>query len=83
MMDADFRFKFRRSMSRRPVRTALARRRPTRDTSRAAAGRAGSFNSGKNRVMYDMYEPIVCSSAANCSTGMFAISSAVISFLLH
>ena len=35
----------RRSMSRRPVRTALARLPPTRDTGRAAARRAGSFNS--------------------------------------
>ena len=27
----------------------LARRQPTRDTGRTAAGRAGSFNSGKNQ----------------------------------
>ena len=46
-MDADFRFPS-ICMSRRPVRTALARRPPTSDTGRAAAGRACSFNSGKN-----------------------------------
>ena len=28
-----------------------------------------------------MYEPLVCSSAAKCWTGVFAMSSAVIGFL--
>ena len=41
---------FRQSMSRRPVHTALARRLPTRDTGRAAAGRAGSSSSTPERT---------------------------------
>ena len=47
-MDADFLFPSIYAPS--TLRTALARRQPTRDTGRAAAGRAGSFNSGKNTL---------------------------------
>ena len=36
------------SMSSRPVRSELAQRPPIRAPGRAAAGRVGSFNSGKN-----------------------------------
>ena len=44
IMDADFRFPSIYVPSTCTHRAALARRPPTRDTGRAAAGRAGSFN---------------------------------------